>query len=80
MRTYNAYGALQALQRGKDLVSELSNNGSVECSQSNGHGGLQSYTIYTKQSNPAFQAGASAEVATEYGDAVTASNMDDVPF
>ena len=80
VRTYNAYGALQALQRAKELVSELSNNGSVQCSQSNGHGGLQSYTIYTKQNNPSFQAGAGAEVASEYGDVVTASNTDDVPF
>lgn len=80
VRTYNAYSALQALKRGQELVSNLQSNGSVECSQSNGHGGMQSYTIYTKQNNPAFQAGAVAEVATEYGDAVTASNTDDLPF
>ena len=81
MRKYNAYSALQALKRGKELVSALQSNGSVECSQSNGNGGMQLYTIYTKENNPAFQAGAVAEVAAEYGEAaVTASSNVDVPF
>ena len=81
VRKYNAYSALQALKRGKELVSALQSNGSVECSQSNGNGGMQLYTIYTKENNPAFQAGAVAEVAAEYGEAaVTASSNVDVPF
>tara|TARA_R110000803_G_scaffold51337_1_gene106209 strand:- start:15285 stop:16310 length:1026 start_codon:yes stop_codon:yes gene_type:complete len=82
VRKYNAYSALQALKRAKELVSVLQSNGSVECSQSNGNGGMQLYTIYTKENNPAFRAGASAEVVKEYGaEAVTASKSDvDVPF
>lgn len=82
VRTYNAYGAFQALKRGKDFTARLQSNGSIECSQSNGNGGLQSYTIYTKQNNPAFQAGASAEVVKEYGaDVIEASKSDvEVPF
>lgn len=80
VRSYNAYGALQSLKRAKEAVQTLASNGSVEISQSNGNGGMQLYTVYTKENNPAFQAGAGAEVASEYADAVTTSNNVDVPF
>ena len=80
-RKYNAYGALQALGRARDLVTVLAENGSVECSQANGRGGFQMYTIYTKQANPEFQAGANAELLQEYGEDVVGNVSDpDVPF
>ncbi len=81
VRSYHAYSALQALKRGKDLVSSLQSNGSMECSQSNGNGGMQLYTIYTKENNPAFQAGATSEIANQFDGVIEASKSEvDVPF
>ena len=72
---------MKALHRAKDLVATLQSNGSVECSQSNGHGGMQSYTIYTKENNPAFQAGATSEIANQFDGVIEASKSEvDVPF
>lgn len=80
-RKYNAYGALQAIKRGRELMNELENTGQVVISESNGHGGMQGFTLYGKQNNPAFQAGASAEIVSDYGgDAVTSLTDSDVPF
>lgn len=79
---YNAYGALQALNRARDIEANLSLNGSVEISESNGMGGLQSCMLYTKQNNPDFQATAGAQqIANEFGGEVASADpLSDVPF
>ena len=79
---WNAYGAMKAYHRARDFVDYLEHNGSAECSQANGRGGLQTYTIYTKQNNPSFQAGANAELMNEFDGVVIDAKDEthDVPF
>lgn len=53
--TYNAYGAMKALHRGRELLKTLETTGAVTITENNGRGGTQSVTIYSRATNPNFR-------------------------
>lgn len=80
--SYNAFGALKALEKARAVVEELESSGMVEISEQNGRGGMSmSYTIRTKGNNPEFSTDGSGDIAKEFGGVVeSSSNLDEIPF
>jgi len=69
--SYNAYGALKALEKARAAVDSLATNGMVEISEENGRGGMSlSYVIHSKANNPQFSGDAAGQIAAEFGGSV----------
>lgn len=69
--SYNAYGALKALEKARAAVDSLATNGTVELSEENGRGGMSlSYVIHSKANNPQFSSAGSEVIAAEFGGVV----------
>lgn len=74
--SYNAYGALKALNKGREAVQELKSNGEVLLNEVNGRGGMSlSYALTKKSNNPDLTGAPAQELMDEFG-----GTVDEIPF